>query len=201
MDLSEQPTVHLVRHLATEGTPTERLDRHELQAWLDREVACGIRVEARPSDELVALVAGSRHLLVSPLARARATASAVLDRLPAGTHPEVTTDEDLHEAPLPVLPMPRLRLPIDAWDILCRTAWLLGYKGNVEPRRQAVDRARRVAHRLGDLTATGTTSVIAHGFTNILVARELRRLGWNGPRLPNHDNGATSTFRTPPTTP
>jgi broad specificity phosphatase PhoE len=199
--MPEQSTVHLVRHLATEGTPTKRLDRHELKAWLDREVACGIRVDAQPSDELVALIAGSRHLLVSPLARAQATASAVLDRLPADSHPEVTTDEDLSEAPLPVLPVPRLRLPLDAWDVVCRTAWLLGYVGNVEPRRQAVHRACKVAHRLGDLTPTGNVSVIAHGFTNILVARELRRLGWDGPRLPNHGNGATSTFRTPPTTP
>jgi broad specificity phosphatase PhoE len=201
MNLPEQATVHLVRHLATEGTPTDRLDRHNLQVWLDREVACTIRADAQPSDELVALVAGSRHLLVSPLARAQATASAVLDRLPTGSHPKVTTDDDLSEAPLPVLPVPRIRLPLDAWDVLCRTAWILGYSGNVEPRRQAVDRARRVAYRLGELTPTGNVSVIAHGFTNLLVARELRRLRWTGPRLPNHANGATSTFRTPPITP
>ena len=72
--------IHLVRHLATEGAPATWLDRAGLQAWFDVEGARGITAGSRPSGRLVAAVAASRHLLVSPLERAQATARSVLAR-------------------------------------------------------------------------------------------------------------------------
>jgi broad specificity phosphatase PhoE len=189
--------VHLVRHLPTDGTPRPGtwLDQRGFAAWLAQEGERGIIADARPSARLVGLVGASRHLLVSPLARAQATAAAVVDRLAADARPPVVTVDDLVEAPLPPVPLPRVRLPADAWDVVARVAWLLGYSGPVEPRRDAVGRARRVAGRLGELAPSGTVTVIAHGFTNVLVGRELRRLGWQGPRLPDHHNGAATTYR------
>jgi broad specificity phosphatase PhoE len=110
----------------------------------------------------------------------------------------VTVDGDLVEIPLPVLPVPRLRLPLDAWDAAARVAWLWGYAGGVEPRREALARGRRAAGRLDRLAGAGAVTVVAHGFTNIVLARELRRLGWEGPRLPDHGNGAATTYRRRP---
>jgi hypothetical protein len=51
-----------------------------------------------------------------------------------------------------------------------------------------------VTRRLGDLAPDGPVTAIGHGFTNILVARGLRWLGWSGPRLPDHRDGRTMTF-------
>lgn len=189
--------IHLVRHLAAEGAPATWLDRAGLQAWFDAEGARGITARSRPSGPLVAAVAASRHLLVSPLERAQATArSALAARRPdAGAGPVVITDPDLIEIPLPVLPVPGVRLPLDAWDAACRTAWLLGYRGRIESRGEAVARARRAAERAAGLAETGRVTVIGHGFTNILLARHLRRLGWRGPRLPDHRNGGLTSYR------
>lgn len=187
--------VHLVRHLATDGAPATWLDRDGLRAWFASEGARGIVAGAEPSTDLLAAVAGSRRLLVSPLARARATAEAVLARLAPDDSPEVTVVDDLVEIPLPVLPVPGLRLPLDAWDAAARVAWLAGWSGGVESRSAALARGRRVARRLHDLAPGGPVVVVGHGFTNIVVARELRRLGWRGPRLPDHRNGGVSTFR------
>jgi hypothetical protein len=36
---------------------------------------------------------------------------------------------------------------------------------------------------------------VGHGFQNILIARELRRRGWYGPRLPDHRPGMPTGFR------
>ena len=190
--------IHLVRHLPTAGAPAGWLDRDGLAGWFASEGSRGIVAGAEPSAALVAAVAARARVLVSPLARARATADAALARLaPAG--PPVTVDPDLVEIPLPVLPVPRLRLPLDAWDAAARVAWLLGYSGGIESRPEALARGRRVAGRLDGLAraGAGTVAAVAHGFTNILVARELRRLGWDGPRLPDHGNGAVTTYRRP----
>jgi broad specificity phosphatase PhoE len=171
------------------------MDRHGLAAWLESEGARGIAEDAEPSRELVELVAASRHLLVSPLTRAQATANAVLDQLPVGSRPRAASVIELSEAPLPVLQVPRLRLPLGAWGSVCRISWFLGYTGSVESRRAAVARAHRVARQLSQLAPSGPVTVIGHGIMNLLVARELRRLGWAGPRLPSHQHGGTSTFR------
>lgn len=120
------------------------MDRHGLAEWLDSEADRGIVNDAAPSRQLIALVAESRHLLVSPLARAQATANTVLDRLPVTPRPEVTTLVELSEAALPVLQVPRLRLPLGAWGNLCRVSWFLGCAGSVESRQAAVARANGV---------------------------------------------------------
>jgi broad specificity phosphatase PhoE len=196
-DVVSDLRIHLVRHLPTAGAPTTWLDRDGLRSWFASEGARGIVPGARPAPRLVALVAASDRLLVSPLARARATADAVLAALAPEARPPVTVDPDLVEIPLPVLPVAGVRLPLDAWDAAARIAWLAGYAGGVESRAEAWARGRRVARRLDRLAAAGpaTLVVIAHGFTNILLARELRRLGWSGPRLPAHGNGAATTYR------
>jgi broad specificity phosphatase PhoE len=118
-----------------------------------------------------------------------------LDHVAPENRPELTVVDDLVEIPLPVLPVPVLRLPLDAWDAAARAAWLAGWSGGVESRREAMARGRRVARLLDDLAAGGPVVAVGHGFTNIVVARELRRLRWQGPRLPDHRNGGLSTFR------
>lgn len=193
--MPEKPTIHLVRHLPPEPSPTTWVDRRGLAAWLDSEGARGIVADPLPSQELVALVIESRHLLISPLARAQATATAVLDQVPVDSARRTSTVPELREAPLPVLQVPRLRLPLGGWGQLCRVSWFLGYAGSVESRSEAVDRARSVARRLGQLAPSGPVTVIGHGIMNILVARELRRRGWKGPRLPSQHHGGISTFR------
>jgi broad specificity phosphatase PhoE len=187
--------VHLVRHFVTDGVPATWLDRDGLRAWFASEGERGVVAGAEPSAALVAAVAASRRLVVSPLARARATAEVVLARLAPTDRPEVIVVDDLVEIPLPVLPVPGLRLPLDAWDAAARIAWLAGWSGGVESRREAMARGRRVARWLAHLAPEGPVVAVGHGFTNIVVARELRRLGWQGPRLPDHRNGGLSTYQ------
>lgn len=185
-----------MRHLVTDGVPTTRIDRHGLREWYATQGDRGIAGDAAPSGRLIDQVARSRHLVVSPLARAQATAAAVLARVPIETRPVVCSDREMHEAPLPVLPVSRVRLSLDSWDVACRAVWLLGYSADVESRRASVARAGAVAGRLADLASSGDVTAVGHGFLNVL-ARELHRRGWRGPRIPDVRNGATTTYRRP----
>ena len=186
--------IHLVRHLSTDGRPPSRIGRREHAAWLRSEGDHGIAPGAVVDPALSAAVATSSHIVVSPLSRARQTASAALATVAADRQPVVLIMDDLREAQLPVVALPGLRAPLDAWDTVCRVAWLSGYAGGVESRSAAGARAGRAAVDLDRLAAAGTVTVVGHGFFNILLARQLRRLGWCGPRLPNHAHGAVNRY-------
>ena len=192
-----------MRHLPTEGTPAGRIDRHQLAARLDTANGQGIRSDATVSSTLHAAVAGSTSLVVSPLLRAQQTAAVVLALLAdEAAAPTVVTMSGVREAPLPKLKF-RPRLPLDAWDVLSRAAWMLGYSGGVETRAEAVVRARRAAVEIERLAVHGPVTVIAHGYFNLMLAAQFRARGWRGPRFPNHRNGAVTRYtldpRHPPT--
>lgn len=191
-------TIFLVRHLPTDGRPAGRIGRHEFASWLSVEAGRGVVAGSLPSYALTEAVAGSLCVAVSPLARAQATADAVLASLPTGhRHPRLLVIENLREAALPVISMPRLRASIDVWDWMSRVTWLSGFSGGVEPRSAVAERARLVAAQLDELARDGSVTVIGHGFFNAVLARPLRRLGWIGPRLPRHGNGSVTPFVRP----
>jgi broad specificity phosphatase PhoE len=127
----------------------------------------------------------------SPLRRAVETVR-LLDTA-GGTAPPRQVWPELVEAAQPAPAVRGLRLPLDGWDVVTRLRWLLGHPGPVEPRRTAVSRAGVVADRLGELA--GVVLVVGHGFQNILIARELRRRGWLGPRWPDHRHGVPTGYR------
>ena len=85
------------------------------------------------------------------------------------------------EAPLPPPHWPGfVRLSPRAWGVIARTAWwFLNHHDGQESRRQATMRARRAARRLIRAAAGGEdVLLVAHGFFNAMIGRELKKLGW-----------------------
>lgn len=192
--MAETRTIFLVRHLPTAGTPPGRIDRDELATWLAGEEGWEIAPGAAVAPAFSEAVTASVHLVVSRATRAQQTAAAVLATVPRGDVPEAVTLADLREAPLPVLAIPRLRVPLDIWGVLARSAWFLGYSDGVEARAMVSARARRAARELDQLSGEGPVTVVAHGFFNIMLAGQLRRLGWSGRRRPSHQHGAVNPY-------
>src|SRR5690606_6727327 len=118
-------TILLVRHLPTGGKPTGRIDRHEFASWLAGEGGWEIVPGTSAGRALSEAVTGGARLAVSPVVRAQQTAAAVLAALPSGQAPEVITMTGLREAPLPMIPIPRLRASLDVWGAVTRAAWFV----------------------------------------------------------------------------
>ncbi len=69
-----------------------------------------------------------------------------------------------------------------AWRLLFRSAWFCGLSRHTESIAVSNRRARAAAERLVELAeAHGCVLLIGHGIMNILIGRQLRRLGWSGP--------------------
>lgn len=181
--------IWLARHLLCEIDITPRLSASEFVAWSASYDKAGVTGQI-PS-ELADLVARGGVVVTSHLPRALQTAAL------AGC-PDPVVEPALARIPRPRMPFPVLRMRPLTWRGLGRLLWLLGWSAGTENRRSARARAVRAAERLIELARHREVIVIGHGYQNQMVAQELRRRGWRGPRLPPKRPGFPTRYDPPP---
>src|SRR5437764_8315813 len=83
------------------------------------------------------------------------------------------------EAPLASPRIPILRMKVSKWAVVARVLWYAGYHPEIENYRKAKQRAAAAAGILiRRARADGAAALIAHGYFNFLIGRELRRRGF-----------------------
>lgn len=111
----------------------------------------------------------------STLNRSKKTARALF-----GPEMPLVEDQAFNEFERKVLRLPLLKFPIDFWLTASRALWLLGLNSRgIETFRQAKRRARNSAEHLArQAWQEGQLVLVAHGFLNSFIRRELQQLGW-----------------------
>jgi broad specificity phosphatase PhoE len=164
--------------LARHGEPALsrriRLNAAGYRRWWAAYEDGGILAGQTPPTELIDLARHADIIFASTRRRAVETADAVV----GGKN--FVRDAMFVEAPLPPPPLPGfLKLGPKAWGTIARFTWWFGYHGGQETRAQAQARARAGSERLAAAALNGTdVLLIAHGFFNLMVGLELKRLGW-----------------------
>jgi len=165
--------------LARHGEPAlsrrVRLDAAGYRRWWASYEDGGLLHGQTPPACLLELVRDAGAVFSSVRRRSLETARAV-----AGDQ-GFQADPVFVEAPLPPPRWPAfVRLSPRAWGVIARTTWwYLDLHQGQESRRRATARARRAARRLIKAAEGGETVVLlAHGFFNAMIGRELKRLGW-----------------------
>jgi broad specificity phosphatase PhoE len=167
--------VMLARHGEPALSRDVRLNAAGYRDWWGRYEEGGILSGQKPPAGLLDLARKADVIFASTRRRAIETAEAVVQ----GKH--FVRDSVFIEAPLPPPPLPVfVRLNPRTWGLISRLAWwYFGHNEGQETRGEAEARARDVARRLIDTAQTGqNVLVLAHGFFNTLVWRELKRAGW-----------------------
>ena len=166
--------------LARHGEPAlsrrVKLDAAGYRRWWATYEEGGLLRGQTPPTALSEIAARSGTLFCSTRPRSIETARAL-----AGAKGFVA-ERVFVEAPLPPPQFPTLvRLSPRAWGVIARTAWwFFNHHDGQESRRQATVRARRAARRLIRAAEGGEdVLVVAHGFFNAMIGRELTKLGWN----------------------
>lgn len=123
---------------------------------------------------LLELVRKADTIFASVRQRAVETAEAVVQ----GKH--FIRDPMFVEAPLPPPRWPEfIRFSPRTWGVIARASWWFGGHDGQESRPEAERRARATAERLIGEAADGQNVVLlAHGYFNYMVGRELKTLGW-----------------------
>ncbi len=151
-----------------------KLDSPGYRDWWARYEEGGLRDGQTPPAELLELARHADVIFASTRRRAVETADAVVQ----GRH--FVRDPIFVEAPLPPPPLPRfLKFSPRTWGVIARFAWWWGYHDGQETRPEAQARAARAADILVAAAEQGqSVLVLAHGFFNHMMGRELQRRGW-----------------------
>ena len=136
----------------------------------------GILAGQAPPQDLLHLTRDAQVVFASTRRRALETAEAVA----AGR--SFAADPIFIEAPLPPPPFPAmLRMNPKTWGFVSRCAWwFLRYSPPGEENRAVAEaRAREACDRLVRTAETeGDVVLVAHGFFNAMLARELKKRRW-----------------------
>ena len=180
--------------LARHGRPivpsVTPISGRDLGDWLRRYNDAGVDRSAAPPASLRRLAASSGCVLASNLRRSIESAAWLVPR------GKVQIETDLREAGLPEKIDLSMRMSPRAWTAIARAFWWLNLGAASETIGVARRRAVKMADRLAVLAGEhDQVLVIGHGTFNRLVAAELRRRGWHGPRILPAGYWATATYR------
>lgn len=167
--------ITLARHGEPALSRRVKLDAAGYRRWWATYEAGGILPGQTPPAALLEIARRADVIFASIRPRAIQTAEAVV----AGK--TFSREPLLVEAPLPPPPLPRwIRLSPRTWGLVARTAWwFFGHSEGQETRAAAEARARTAVGRLTEAAEAGReVLVLAHGFFNAMLARELEAQGW-----------------------
>jgi broad specificity phosphatase PhoE len=163
----------LVRHGRPALPLRPRTGHREFHHYIDAYEQAGLDPESLPPQELADLVKGLDHVFTSDRPRAHESAKAL------APHAELQADPLFAEAPLASPRIPLLKMRVAKWAVMARLLWHAGYHPEIENYRKAKHRAGEAADILMDRVRDGGTAVlVAHGYFNAMIGRQLRRRGF-----------------------
>lgn len=163
----------LIRHGRPHIDTAPRTTHREFRSYIDAYEEAGLDPESFPPEELQDLLSELDAVFTSEQKRSRDSARAL------APHAELIADPLFAEAPLASPPIPLLRMKVPAWAVMARILWHAGYHPEIENYRRAKSRAMHAADILVKRAhQDGAAALVAHGYFNFLIGRELKRRGF-----------------------
>jgi broad specificity phosphatase PhoE len=164
----------LIRHGQPAIALRLRTSRHGFRDYIDAYEAAGLDPASLPPEELRDLVRELDAVFTSDRPRSRESAQAL------APHATLTVDPLFAEAPLAAPPLPLLTMGVPSWAVVARLMWHAGYHPEIENYRKAKHRAAQAADILvAKAREAGAAALVAHGYFNLMIGRELRRRGFS----------------------
>ncbi len=162
----------LIRHGRPAIELSPRTSHAGFRTYIDAYEEAGLDPESLPPIELRDLVRELSEVFTS--ARPRASESAAV----LAPHAELIVDPLFAEAPLAAPKIPLVKMTVQKWAVVARVLWHAGFHPGIENYVRSRKRARDAANILMTRAAKdGASALIAHGYFNFLIGRELKRRG------------------------
>ena len=165
--------VILIRHGRPALPVSPRASDREFRQYIDDYEEAGLDPADAPPEELRDLMAELSAVFTSHKKRAHESAKAL------APNAELIADPLFVEAPLPGPRIPLLKMRVPKWAVIARILWHAGYHPEIEDYRKVKRRAVSAADILvRRAQADGVVALVAHGYFNFLIGRELQRRGF-----------------------
>ncbi|MGF1908302.1 histidine phosphatase family protein [Vibrio kasasachensis] len=183
--------ITLVRHGKPAASSNERVTSSGFAKWVRAYNLSYIEETSLPPDQLAKQLMG-HYIFSSDLNRAHHSAQLCL-----GKQPDAIMSE-LREMDIPRFRWP-LTMSINKWLVLSRVCWLLGFSAKSESFLSGRERAVRATEQIIEQASiTPNIAVFGHGVANRLIAKELKRRGWEVQANNSGFWGITELTRTAP---
>ena len=170
---ADRMRIILIRHGRPAIELAPRTSHGEFRTYIDDYEAAGLDPESVPPEELQDLVRELGVVFTSGRPRATESAKAL------APNAELLADPLFAEAPLASPRIPLLRMKVPTWAVVARILWHAGYHPEIEDYRRAKSRASAAADILmSRARSDGEAALVAHGYFNLMIGRELRRRGF-----------------------
>lgn len=171
--------ITLLRHGKPDIPSLKRLNASAFKQWIQDYNASALSTSSKPPHEALALSSDSKAIVCSKLQRSIDSANTL------ETGEFFLSSSIFNEAGLPSANWYSLKLSPKFWAVFFRILWLLGYSRNSESFSEAKNRAVDAAKILTELANEYEKVIfVGHGVFNRILANELRKTGWAGPRNP-----------------
>ncbi|WP_342429700.1 histidine phosphatase family protein [Neobacillus sp. FSL H8-0543] len=183
--------ISLIRHGKSKLTENEKITCIEFKKWVEKYNNNGVFKESSYPAVALKKVAASNIVFTSDLQRSVESARL----LNPGT--KIISDRIFREIELPSNPtkLVGIKLKASIWAVILRVFWFSGYSNECESFSQAKLRASKASQQLiGYADVHKKIVLVGHGFFNMLIAKELQKLGWKGKRKPGAKHWSCTTY-------
>jgi len=163
----------LIRHGQPHIALRPRTNHAGFRDYIFAYEEAGLSPANLPPEELKDLARELDHVFTSGRPRSHQSAQRL------APHAELIADPLFVEAPLASPPFPWLAMRVSKWAVMSRILWHAGFHPGIEKPRAATDRAIQAADMLiARAHQTGTAALVAHGYFNWMIGRQLARRGF-----------------------
>lgn len=171
--------ISLIRHGRSQLTENDQITFEKFKNWVEKYDFNGVFEESIYPVLTLEKVAAAKVVVTSDLKRSIVSARLLKPKT------KIISDPIFRETELPVKPgiLFKVKLKPNTWAVILRLLWFSGYSNECESLSQAKLRAKKAAQQLiGYATEHKSIVLVGHGFFNMLIAKELKRMGWKGKR-------------------
>ncbi|MEJ2613047.1 MAG: phosphoglycerate mutase family protein [Candidatus Thiodiazotropha sp.] len=160
----------------------ERYSAIEIEPLIKAYNESGLNAQNKPTSKALRVTKTCKAVVCSDLPRSIESAKALrVSKI-------CLIDSVFRESDLPYAEWRYPRLELFTWFLFFRAIWFLGYSNNGEPISSARKRSKIAFLKLKQIVDEhGSVMLIGHGIINRLVAKELRKNGWCGPKNPGNN--------------
>lgn len=183
--------ISLIRHGRSKCIDNYRITCKEFSAWVEKYDYNGVFEENSYPKETIEKIAAANIVFTSDLKRAIESANILNRRVEIISLPVFRETE----LPAPFAKIFGLKLNPKMWAVIFRCLWFIGYSKDCESFSYAKKRAEKAAKILVEYAQEHqSVALVGHAFINMLIGKELRKMGWKGKRKTSAKHWLSTTY-------